>query len=42
MREKGRGLGSELGSCLDPDPWKIFRTRILQNYTNPSDPDPQH
>ena len=30
-KEEGRGGGSELGSDLDPDPWKILWIRIRQN-----------
>ena len=46
VREEGRGGESELGSDMDlnmdPDPWKILRIWIQQNYVDPShsDPDP--
>ena len=40
MKEEGRGGGSELGSDLDPDPWKILWIRLHQNRTDPLDPDP--
>ena len=42
MKEEGRGGGSELGSDLDLDPWKILWIRIRQNDADPLDPDPQH
>ena len=42
MKEEGRGGGSELGSDLDLDPWKILWIRIRQNDANPLDPDLQH
>ena len=43
MKEEGRdGGGSELGSDLDLDPWKILWKRIRQNDADPLDPDPQH
>ena len=40
MKEEGRGGGSELGSDLDPDPWKIFWIRIRQNDADPLYLDP--
>ena len=40
MKEEERGGGSELGSDLDPDPWKILWIRI--NEADHLDPDPQH
>ena len=42
MKEEGRGGVSELGSDLDPDPWKILLIWIQQNDADPLDPDPQH
>ena len=30
-----------MSSGAGPDPWKIYRIRIQQNYADPSDPDPQ-
>ena len=42
MKEEGRGGVSELGSDLDPDPWKILLIWIQQNDVDPLDPDPQH
>ena len=44
VKEEGRGGGSELGSDLDLDPWKILWIRIRQNDADPLDPDkdPQH
>ena len=42
MKDEGRGGGSELGSDLDPDPWKILWIRIRQNDVDPFNPDPQH
>ena len=41
---KEEGSGGELGSDLDPDPWKILWIRIRQNDADPldPDPDPQH
>ena len=38
---KEEGSGGELGSDLDPDPWKILWIRIWQNDADPLDPDPQ-
>ena len=35
MKEEGRGGGSELGSDLDLDPWKILWIRIRQNDADP-------
>ena len=40
MKEGGRGCGSELGSDLYLDPWKILWIRIRQNDADPLDPDP--
>ena len=42
VRGGGEGGGSELGSDLDLDPWKIFWIRIRQDDADPLDPDPQH
>ena len=41
---KEEGSGGELGSDLDPDPWKILwiRIQIQQNDAEQLDPDPQH
>ena len=40
MKDEWRGGGSEIGSDLDLDPWKILWIR--QNYADPCHPDPQH
>ena len=42
VKEKGRGGESELGSDLDPDPWKILWIQIRKYVADPLDPDPHH
>ena len=42
MKEEGRGGGSELGSDLDPDPWKTLWIRQHDADPLDPDPDPQH